>query len=325
MTDTTLCSQLLGACGPETHVLFVGDPDQLSPVGHGAPLRDMIAAGVPCGHLTKIRRNSGRIVRACKQIAETKRFTPSKSLDLNQEDPENLIFLAAKTPEEQYRILSDLFARLSRQEQHDPIRDAQVLCAVNKKSQIGRRQLNEFLQAELNPNGARCDKNPFRTGDKIICGQNGPLTMPGKPEQTWVANGEQGIVEQVEPTYTIARLAHPDRLVRIPLGRKQDKETSQDDEGKSRQWQLAYAITCHKSQGSEWPIVVFMADSSAAARRIVDRHHVYTGFSRTKTFCVIIGTMNTVLAACRRSNMWQRKTFLREQIRVPAAGIEDLF
>jgi len=82
MMDTDLAASLFRACAKGTHILLVGDVGQLPPVGHGAPLRDLIAAGVPTGELTEVMRNSGRIVGACHEIRAGKRFVVSSQLDI---------------------------------------------------------------------------------------------------------------------------------------------------------------------------------------------------------------------------------------------------
>src|SRR5262245_18938904 len=74
MLDTDLAASLFSTCAPGTHVLFVGDPYQLPPVGHGVPLRDLLHAGLPQGELTEIQRNAGMIVRACAAIKADRRF-----------------------------------------------------------------------------------------------------------------------------------------------------------------------------------------------------------------------------------------------------------
>src|SRR5690606_17529334 len=88
MLDVPLACSLFAAIGPTTHVLLIGDVNQLPPVGHGSPLKDMITAGVPCGELTEIRRNSGRIVSTCRDIVDIRKYTSSPATDI--EAGENL-------------------------------------------------------------------------------------------------------------------------------------------------------------------------------------------------------------------------------------------
>jgi exodeoxyribonuclease V alpha subunit len=170
MIDVPLMASLLDARPAGCHVLFVGDPDQLSPVGHGAPLRDMMAAGVPYGLLTEIRRNSGQIVRTCKAIAERKRFPVSDQLAPKAGD--NLVVVDAGTPERQIAILKTTLERIQAAGRWDVFDDVQILVAVNEKSPLGRKPLNKILQGVLNPNGEKAEGSPFRVGDKVVCGKN---------------------------------------------------------------------------------------------------------------------------------------------------------
>jgi ATP-dependent exoDNAse (exonuclease V) alpha subunit len=202
--------------------------------------------------------------------------------------------------------------------------DVQVLCAVNEKSPLARRTLNKQLQDWLNPDGKRIEGQPFRVGDKAICLQNGLLPAEGTGQDAadgngkiYVANGELARVEAIQPRYTVARLSAPARLVRIPRGEGRDET----DTGCS--WDLGYAISGHKSQGSEWPIVIVMLDSYPGATRVCDRHWIYTAISRASQLCVLIGKPETAMAMCRRSQIWDRKTFLVEDVAaLRTAGLE---
>jgi len=298
--------------------LFVGDPDQLSPVGHGAPLRDMIAMGLPCGHLKEIQRNAGRIVRACAEIRDKHRFATSKKIDLSGEQPENLLLIERAQPAGQLNELKQLLGRIQAGGKRDAVWDVQVVCAVNEKSPLARKALNKELQSLLNPQGEKCEPNPFRVGDKIICTANGLLPAEdsrqdaaGEDGRIYVANGELARVEKVKEKYTVAKLTAPDRVVRIPRGEgKEGNETG-------CAWELGYVISVHKSQGSEWPILVVMLDSYPGAVMLCDRHWIYTAISRAKELGILIGKKTVAENMCRKSHMWKRKTFLCE-------GVEEL-
>jgi len=97
----------------------------------------------------------------------------------------------------------------------------------------------------------------------------------------------------------------------VPRG----KAKSEDGEASAGcNFDLAYALSVHKSQGSEWPVVIVMLDGYGGALRVMDRHWVYTAISRAKEYCVCIGAEKTVLSSVRQSHMWRRKTFLRERL-----------
>lgn len=332
MIDTNLMASLLSARGRGAHFLFIGDPNQLAPVGHGAPLRDMITVGAPTGTLTKIERNDGLIVRACGDIRDNRRFKPAVKPNLEAAFKENLVLIHRDTPEMQIDALTKLMGQFLDGKKHDPIWDVQILVAVNKKSQLGRKPLNEKLQDLLNPEGERVKGNPFRVGDKIINSKNGWLSSriefaEGANEQgkVYVANGEQAEVLAVEPNRTIAKLEAPYREVIIPRGNRSDEETeaaksggddSEDTStGTGCDWELGYAISVHKSQGSEWKFVIVMLDTYNGAKMVQSRQWLYTAISRAKKLCFLVGEQKTADDACRRDGLFNRKTFLVERIR----------
>lgn len=328
MIDTDLMASLLAARALGTFILFVGDPNQLSPVGHGAPLRDFVTAGIPTGTLTEIERQDGasRIVKACAQIREKKQFQCSDEISLPLE---NLKLIPAADAAKAVETLSQVMRAIQANKQFDPIWDVQILVAVNKKSLLGRKPLNVALQSLLNPTGQGCDGSPFRVGDKIICTKNGWLPAAArfgveqegqKDGKLYVANGEQAEVVKVEPRRTVARLTAPDRVVVIPRGETREgggEDGGGDDEstGTGCNWELGYAISCHKSQGSEWPVVIVMLDEYPGARQVCSRQWTYTAISRAKTLCLMIGKKQTADDTIYRDALFKRKTFLVETIR----------
>lgn len=367
MCDVQLFGSLLAARGFGCHVLLIGDTHQLSPVGHGAPLRDVIEAGMPTGILTEIRRNSGRIVQACKEIRDKRRFDPSPELNITE--GENLVILepaACDTQDEfveaQLDLMRGLIEKLKGSEKYDPVWDVQVVCPVNKKSSpLNRSALNKRIQDQLNLNGKSAAGNPFRVGDKVICLKNGqyepavkqrivrgrwlnddpgdscegfidrwiddpdgPCTRTEPVTRQYVANGEQGEVLSVDTSRFVVRLANPDREIIVFRSTKRDdddSDSSADSSGDSDDsrsgngcdWDLGYATSVHKSQGSEWPVVIVMLDDSGAAKQTCSRNWIYTAISRAKTMCLMIGKKTRAMEMCRRDGL-QRKTFLKELI-----------
>jgi exodeoxyribonuclease V alpha subunit len=324
MLDTDLAAALLSACAPGTHVLFVGDPFQLPPVGHGAPLRDMIAAGVPRSHLSEIRRNAGMIVEACKQIKDGKDFAVITASEVGTANGRNLVHFEVAAPGQQLSTLSELIETY-RKHKFDPLWDIQVLAATNESGPLSRKNVNRLLQMQLNATGEAAPPNPFRQGDKIICLKNGwhfTLREPddvesGAGEDVYVANGEIGVVTHVQPRLTIGHFTGPDRAIRIPMGKPRDADaeagaTEDTEAGAGCDFDLAYAITCHKSQGSEWPIVIILGDASPGARRVCSREWLYTAVSRASRLCVTIGRLGVIQQMSRRPCLSKRKTFLKE-------------
>ncbi len=315
MLDTDLFASLLDACAPGSHLLLVGDPYQLPPVGHGAPLRDMIASGVvPVGLLTEIRRNAGSIVRACAAIKDGQRFDVDDVPNI--EAGKNLYMIECVDPVRQVESLIALFASsflagLNR------VWDVQVLVPTNDSGSLGRKELNQRLQAEFNPTGERCEGNPYRVGDKIICLRNHwalSERQHGPQQEVYVANGEQGSVEIVQAKHTVAAFANPARVIRIPHGKPQQSHEN-DEAGSNSDFDLGYAITCHKSQGSEWPVVIVMIDAGPGARRVCSREWLYTAISRASHLCVLIGREGVAQQMTKRPALDRRKTFLAELLR----------
>lgn len=318
MVDTYLAASIMRARAEGTLMLWVGDVYQLAPVGHGAPLRDMIAAGVPYGELREIKRNSGGIVEACAAIRDGKPWRPSTNLILHDEHG----------PQDQIDCLLQQLNE-HRGQGIDPIWDCQTVCGVNLRSPLARRTLNAILQRELNPRGEKAGSNPFKTGDKIVNTKNGSFgDAENGGEDIWVANGELARVLEVKERMTIAELENPHRIIRIPRGvvKKSDEEeeaeaaTGDEDErqeqvtGTGCSWDLGYVLSVHKAQGSEWPHTFVMLDNYPGAKRVCSREWLYTAISRARLFCHLIGVKSTADAMCQRLAIWRRKTLLKELI-----------
>lgn len=361
MVDTDLMAATLAACPDGCHVLMIGDPFQLAPVGHGAPLRDLIAAGVPCGELTQIRRNAGAIVDACVRIKAGEQFDTYP--DFDPEVGHNLMHLPTGSEEESLKVLEALLRSMKK---FDPVWSCQVLVGVNTKSPLSRTEINKRLHGLLNPDGLAIAGNPFRIGDKVICLKNSrltqvkppgqrdelddyldaggwlppsclpakfeqpptdaalykPVTYPGRqPVEIYVANGEIGRVVAVSAGVTIARMGEADELVKVPMAKAKDaKEGDQEEESESKPeklFDLAYAVTGHKMQGSESPCVVILIDP--AASRVAERHWVYTAISRASKLCILIGDLAVLDRQRLRVSLVRRKTFLQEELAALAA------
>ena len=318
MPDASIMCSIFAARARGTHVLLVGDIHQLPPVGCGAPLRDMIAAGLPYGELTDIWRNSGGIVEACAAIRDEKPW----------ECGGNLLLAEARSPAAQLDMIENLLDRCPANKL-DPVWDTQVLCAVNLRSEVSRLVVNQRLQAYLNPNPA-ITGCPFRVGDKIVCSKNGyyTLTNPdfagGIDEElvdddgrVYVANGELAKVLAVESNKLIAELYNPSREIIIPRGKSNESSDSEGDEvATGCNFDLAYALSVHKMQGSECPVVMVLLDEYPGAKQICDRSWIYTAISRGKQKVFLVGKKSTADAMCRRNNIGRRKTFLREKIQL---------
>ena len=332
MCDTDLAAALFSAIPPGGNVLIVGDPFQLPPVGHGAPLRDMIAAGVPCGLLEEIKRNSGQIVLACKDIKDGKQFAPSSRV--NEAEGMNLIHFPAANEDEQQSAVVSLLGAL-RSQGFDATWDVQVLVATNDKSKVSRKQLNAVMQQVLNAQDESvppAERNPkFRPGDKVICLKNTEIRrveleseeLAGAAvedyratmDNIYLANGDMGRIMAVNATSVVALFTSPNRLVKITTKRarkKDDGDESTATPEDAAEFDLAYAVTVHKSQGSEFPVAIVIIDESAGP--IGCREWIYTAISRASRLCFLVGKMGIALRQAAKSQLGKRKTFLRELI-----------
>lgn len=338
MTDTDLMASIFRARSAGTMVLLIGDVNQLAPVGHGAPLRDLIAAGVPYGELKEIKRNSGGIVETCQSIRENRPWN----------DGDNLHVIEANNADAQKAALLKVL-RKAKQEGFNPIWDCQPLAAVNAKSPLARKPLNELLQKELNHSAGQ-EGVVFLKGDKVVNTKNGWFTAIGYDEsspdvkvsdkgEVYVANGELGEVVSVEEKIMVIKLTAPDRTIRVPMGKptkpKPDVDDSESEDGGNAidmsdpkdtgtgcTWELGYCLSVHKSQGSEWPVVIILLDEYPGARMVCDRAWIYTAISRAKAKCYLIGKKATADRFCRVNRINTRKTFLKELILKETAKFE---
>lgn len=316
MIDADLLAALLRAA-KNSAVLLIGDQHQLPPVGQGAPLRDLLAvagplANVPRGELTELHRNSGAIVRACQAIKSGQPLRLGANIGTTFSEQWNLIARTTNSPAASISEITKLVEAVKADlaAGHvvgDLVDDVQILVGVNEKSEVSRKKLNPILQQLFNPTGEAVEGNKYRVGDKAICLSNDNyLDAHDAKIKHYVCNGEMGTVTHVEKAVTwIEFPADPGmespRRVQVPArGEVSDS------------FDLAYAITCHKSQGSEWPFVVVVADESA--NRVASREWHYTALSRAKHRCAIVGSLATVGRQCRRVVVNDRKTFLVEKL-----------
>jgi len=269
MVDVLLMHSLLRAIPHRSGLVLVGDVDQLPSVGPGTVLHDLIESGiVPVVRLTEVFRqaaNSGIITNAHRirrgQMPDMSGADPSSDFHfVEREDPEKIAATLGKLVRE----------RIPERFRLDPIRDVQVLCPMNRGS-LGVRELNTALQQVLNP--ARPGQASverfgwrFQIGDKIIQTEN--------DYDKDVFNGDIGIVERIDGVEQQVAVRFDERLVEYDFGELDEIA-------------LAYAITIHKSQGSEFPAVVIPL--ATQHYMLLQRNLVYTGTTRGKRLLVLIG------------------------------------
>ena len=311
MIDTDLMAAIMRHRAAGSHLLLVGDVHQLPPVGHGAPLRDMIASGVAFGDLRQIMRNSGGIVETCAAIRDENPWDAG----------DNLLIDTAGRPEFQIKRILERLEEAKR-DKLDPVWDVQTVVAVNERSPLSRKELNKILQAELNNHPGQSGV-PFRMNDKIVNGKNNFFDMVASPDdevvlnarnQCYVANGELAKVIEIDRNGFVAELTSPNRLIKVRMIREAGDDSESEGSNAGCTFELGYALSVHKSQGSDWPRVLVALDEYPGARMVCDRSWLYTAISRGKEQVVLIGKKETADRMCQVSNIWRRKTFLKESI-----------
>lgn len=276
------------------------------------------------GELTEIRRNAGMIVTACRDIKAGKPFSSADKIDL--ESGANLKLLQARDEAHSLEILERVLKSMTK---FDPVWETQILTALNKKSPLSREPLNVFLRGLLNPSDGQSNA-AFRPNDKVICLRNchvQPLvkrerTCADEPEwdnagdEQFLANGEIGRVLQIDPRFAIVafREDQPDELLTTRIWLPKAKREDDDQEaGTADKFDLAYAISGHKSQGSESPCIIVMIDP--AAGMVATREWFYTAISRASKLCLIIGRQDVLWRQIGRQATEKRKTFLVDLLR----------
>ena len=290
MIDVPLANQLLRAVATRSAVLFVGDVDQLPSVGPGQFLADLIDSGaVPVVRLTEVFRQAAtsRIVRAAHQINQG--LLPALPL---RGEASDFYFVAADEPEAIADTVVDLVARrLPAKYGVDPVRDIQVLCPMNRGA-AGARSINQLLQAALNPPGEGSVErfgHAYGPGDKVMQTEN--------DYDREVYNGDIGFVTAVDAEEEELAVDFDGRTVRYPYGELD-------------QLVLCYATTIHKSQGSEYPVVVMPL--AMQHYMMLRRNLVYTGLTRGKRLVVLVGQKKALALAVKGRQVGRRWSKLKE-------------
>ena len=292
MIDAPLMAQFLSALPPGAHLLIVGDADQLPSVGPGMVLHDLIASGaVPCVKLTEIFRQaaSSRIITSAHAINR------GQLPDLKATRDSDFFFIhAADADEIRDTIVQLAHTRLPARYRLDPIHDIQVLTPMNRHL-LGTQSLNEALQLALNPpNELKFEierfQNTFRVGDKVIQTHNN--------YDKDVFNGDIGHIAAID--------ADPLKVhVRFDAQRLVAYDPPELDE-----LQPAYALTIHKSQGSEFPCVIIPVSTQHYV--LLERSLIYTAITRAKRLCILVGDEKALTLAIARQESRKRFTRLRE-------------
>ena len=290
MVDISLMNTLLKAVPTNAAVLFVGDIDQLPSVGPGNVLGDMINSGViATTRLTEIFRQA----QTSKIITNAHRINKGEMPYYDNKAADDFFFISLDDPEAIIeRILSIIADKLPFLYKFNPLTDIQVLVPMNKGT-LGVRNLNMVLQERLNPNqnGITSMGINFREGDKII------QTINNYNKD--IFNGDIGFIQSIN---------YEDNLVIINYdGKLIEYEKSELDE-----IELAYAITIHKSQGSEYPVVLIPVTTQHYT--LLERNLLYTGITRGKKMVILIGQKKALYMGVKRVSSNKRITSLKHNL-----------
>lgn len=312
MIDVSLMSSLLKALPDSIRLIMVGDADQLPSVGPGNVLKDIInskVVKVVC--LKQIHRQEGM----SNIILNAHRINEGKFPILDNSASSDFFFLENNNYDNVAQEIVDLVASRLPAWYHINSRDIQVLCPM-KKSNNGVDNLNKLLQDRLNNNVRvmRHGETTYKVGDKVMQLVNDYKkdTVEGvvkkkknkdrKPKG--VFNGDSGYIEDMNV---------PDHKMIVNFG-KGNYEYSQDD---LDELSLAYASTIHKSQGSEYPIVVIPL--TMQFYRMLQRNLLYTAVTRAKKVCVIVGQKKALEMAVKNNTIQKRNSLLKERLRMEMA------
>ncbi len=278
MVDIVLMNHLLRSIGKNTRLIMVGDADQLPAVGPGNVLKDIISSGVvKVVRLTEIFRQTGQGLI----VVNAHRINAGEYPELNNADGDFFILRKHTHSDIVKGLIAVCCERLPKNRGYDPLEDIQVL-SPTRKGVIGSRNLNSELQKVLNPERqGNKQKNiaewVFREGDKVMQVKNNyDLTWRKKDSYdeigAGVFNGDIGRIEGIE--HELMTVVYDDR------------EVSYTDDALD-ELELAYAITVHKSQGSEFPVVVMPVFSGYPM--LITRNLLYTAITRAKDMVVLVG------------------------------------
>src|SRR3954467_7484807 len=296
MLDLLLANKLVRAVPPGAHLLLVGDVDQLPSVGAGRVLRDLLADGTPIPHvrLTQVFRQASR----SGVVTNAHRINAGSHPQVRGLD--NFFLFSTDDAEETARLTVDVVVRrIPARFGLDPRRDVQVLTPVHR-GPAGAAALNELLQEALTP--ARPDRaekrfggRAFRVGDKVS-----QIRNDYDKGRNGVFNGTQGVVtaiDGVEQTLTVVT---------------DEDETIAYDFAELDELVHAYAVTVHRSQGSEYPCVVVPLTTSAWM--MLQRNLLYTAVTRAKQLVVLVGSSRALGQAVRATGSGRRHTALAHRL-----------
>jgi exodeoxyribonuclease V alpha subunit len=297
MVDLLLMYNLLKALPVGCRLIMVGDVDQLPAVGAGNVLRDLISSGtIPCfrlGHIFRQARESMIIVNAHRVNQGEMPYLNLKNKDfffIHEEDPENVAQMIVQLCRE----------RLPNYGPYDPLLDLQVLTPM-RKTAAGVDRLNLLLQQALNPAAREKVETTtkgtvYRLGDKVMQIRNN--------YQKEVFNGDIGLITAIDREEAELVVTFRDLLMPRPVV----YDFTELDE-----LVLSYAVSVHKSQGSEYPVIIMPVLTQHYM--LLQRNLLYTGITRARKLAVLVGSKKALAIAVRNNRAEERYSYLGGRLR----------
>jgi exodeoxyribonuclease V alpha subunit len=299
MVDIQLLHSLLQAIPRGKRLILVGDPDQLPPVGPGYPFGDCLRSSqLPTVRLTDIFRQAQESLI----VMNAHRVNQGLPPDLRSRKSD-FFFLPCRSEQEVAQTIVDLCARRLPENMKIPSDQIQVL-SPTRKGGVGTTNLNLLLQGKLNPPGQGKKERQygdfiFREGDRVMQIRNNYdiLWKRGSTVGSGIFNGDIGVIKSIDPNMEQLTVVFDD-------DREADYDFTQLNELES-----AYAMTVHKSQGSEYRAVVISAWGGSPY--LLNRSVLYTGITRAKELLIVVGREETVAAMTANAKVGRRYSGLK--------------
>ncbi|WP_262173427.1 ATP-dependent RecD-like DNA helicase [Saccharococcus sp. Marseille-Q5394] len=296
MVDTWLAHQLLKALHDEIQVLFVGDQDQLPPVGPGQVLKDMLDSGkIPVVELTEIyRQSAGSTIIEMAHMIKNAKWTD----DVTRKTTDRSFIKASG--DQILEVVEQVVKNAVSKGHH--IKNIQVLAPMYK-GPAGIDGLNKMIQHMVNPPGP--DRKEVAFGDVVYRIGDKVLQLVNQPESN-VFNGDMGeVISIIKAKETVDK---KEMLIVSYDGIEVEYERND-----LNQITLAYCCSIHKSQGSEFPIVVMPI--VRGYRKMLRRNLLYTGITRAKNFLILCGEPEEFKIGINRTDELERQTTLKDRLR----------
>ncbi len=300
MVDIRLMHHLLRAIPRGKRLILVGDPDQLPPVGPGSPFGDMLRSGcLPAARLTEIFRQAQQSLI----VMNAHRINRGELPDLKNVKSD-FFFMRRNSEEELTRLIRDLCTTRLPKNMGIPPEQIQVL-SPTRKGGVGTVALNKLLQSALNPPSPDKQEHAygdytFRKGDRVMQIRNNYDIVWKKSDSTaagtGIFNGDVGIIREIDRNKESVRVLYDDREAEYDFAQLGELEP-------------AFAITVHKSQGSEYRAVILTAWGGSPY--LLSRSVLYTAVTRAKELLIIVGREETIAAMTANAQKNKRYTGLK--------------